>query len=274
MSYIAITGASAGIGAAAAIELAGQGHIVLIVGRDAAKLEHVHAKMTAVAPAAPPSPISCDLADLRQVRALAAEILARYPLLDVLVNNAGVQPVVRQESSDGYELAFAVNHLAPFLLTNLLTERLVQSNGRVVTTSSSNHADGQIDFSDLAMQDSFSSAAAYDRSKLANVLFTREFRKRTGVPATSFHPGTISTDLNRDVRYVRWIKPVERLVMGSPRKGADTLTWLATSPEGGAPTADYYCKRRPAPVSRTAQDRELAEQLWEVSERMVGLSRR
>lgn len=273
MSAIVITGASAGIGAAAAIELTRLGHCVLALGRSPAKLAAVHRRMLAAAPPPVdvPAPLACDLASLGEVRRLAATIAERCPRLDVLVNNAGVQPARRQLSPDGFELTFAVNHLAPFLLTNLLVDHLRASGGRVITTASSNHADGEIDLSDLQMERGWSSGAAYDRSKLANVLFTIELAARTGLPASSFHPGSITTDLNRESRWFRVEKIVEFFIYGRPARGADTLVWLATSAEGAAPAAPYYVNRAPAEISPRARDRQLGTGLWEASEALVGL---
>jgi len=272
MSVVVITGASAGIGAAAAVELTQQGHEVLATGRSPDKLADVYERMVAAAAGrvAVPEPEAADLADLGQVRRLAEVVLDRLPRLDVLVNNAGVQPSRRSLSADGFELTLAVNHLAHFALSLLLAERLRSSGGRVVTTSSSNHSKAEFDFSDLQLERGWSTGRAYGRSKLANIWFTTEFRRRTGIPASAFHPGTITTDLNRDSPFVRIVKPLEKLVMRSPEVGADTLVWLAVGPEGGAPSATYYARRAPAETSAAARDRSAAERLWEVSDDLVG----
>ena len=271
---LVVTGASAGIGAAAAVELTRQGHEVLALGRSREKLARVYARMSAVAPEGMtvPEPLCVDLASLAETRRAAEAIRARCERLDVLVNNAGVQPTRRQLSPDGFELTLAVNHLAPFLMTNLLADVLRSNGGRVVTTASSNHATGELDLSDLQLESDWTSRKAYDRSKLANVLFTVELRRRAGIPASSFHPGSISTDLNRDSRMGRLTKPVERLVYGKPEKGADTLVWLATSAEGGDPSGPYYADRAPAEASERATDPALAAELWRVSEELVALN--
>lgn len=274
MTFIIVTGASSGIGAAAALELTRQGHQVLATGRSADKLAAVHQQMRSAAesPETTPEPITANLADFNDITRLAGIILDRCPRLDMLINNAGVQPSRRQLSVDGLELTLAVNHLAPFLLTNLLSERLISDAGRVITTASSNHKRGSFDFSDLQMTQNWDAGKAYDRSKLANILFTIELQARTGIPASSFHPGTITTDLNREARFVRWVKPMEKIFMSPPEKGADTLVWLATSAEGDAPSARYYYKRRPHKISAAAADRTLAAQLWDVSAKLVGLT--
>lgn len=268
---ILLTGASAGIGAAAAVELTRRGHRVHAVGRSPQKLARVHRRMTEANSTGVdvPPPLVADFGALRNVSALAETILERCPRLDVLVNNAGVEVHRPTLSEDGFELTFAINHLAPFLLTRLLTERLLTSEGRVVTTASSNHADADLDFHDLQLERGWSSGRAYDRSKLANVIFTAELPRRTGLPATSFHPGSISTDLNRESRFFRLVKPFERIAYGSPREGARTLVWLALEPEGGAPSSTYYVDCRPSEPSPPARDRGVAAGLWARSEAMV-----
>ncbi|MBE8520465.1 SDR family NAD(P)-dependent oxidoreductase [Amycolatopsis sp. H6(2020)] len=273
MGYHVITGASAGIGAAAALELTRRGHRVLALGRSPAKLADVHRRMLAAAPSGVevPEPLCGDLASLAEVRRLAGEILDRCDRIDVLANNAGVQPSRRRESPDGFEFAFAVNHLAPFLLTHLVLERIADSGGRVVTTSSSTHWKADLDLADLPMTRRWRAGAAYSRSKLANILFTAELRRRTGIAASSFHPGDISTDLNRDSPFVRIVKPFERFVFTTPDKGAETLVWLATDPEGAAPSARYYADRKPAETAAAAQDDDLARRLWEISTELTGL---
>ena len=269
---ILLTGASSGIGAAAAVELTRRGHQVLATGRSPAKLAEVYRRMVAVAPAgvSVPEPVVADLSALAEVRRLAEVANERCVTLDVLVNNAAVQPSRRQVSADGFELGFAVNHLAPFLLTNLLLERLRADGGRVVTTASSTHVKGRFDPDDLQLERRWSSQLSYGRSKLANILFTAELARRTGLPASSFHPGNVTTDINRESPFVRLVKPFERLVFKTPEKGAETLVWLATDEEGGRPSAVYYIDRRPAEPSADAQDPALAAWLWDVSAELVG----
>lgn len=262
MATILITGSSGGIGAAAAERLTREGHRVVITGRSAAKLRAVHRRL--VAGGSPvPEPIQADLSSLAEVRLLAGTVLEREPQLDVLVNNAAVQPRRRTLSRDGHELGLAVNHFAHQLLTTLLAGRLAENGGRVVSTSSDEHENGVLDLDDLPMARGWTSAASYARSKLANVLFTAELRRRTGLPASCFHPGSVSTDLNRDVPLVGLIRPFERLVYQSPKRGCDTLSWLATSSEGAAPAALYYIDRKPAPVAAAAGDEAAAAGLWD-----------
>ena len=267
---IVLTGASAGIGAAAAVELTRRGHSVLGVGRSATKLAGVHRQMRAVARAGldVPEPEAADFASLAAVRALADTVLDRCPRIDVLANNAGLIVPRREESADGFELIFAVNHLAPFLLTSLLADRLRTSAGRVVTTSSDAHKRGSIHEDDLQLQ-RWGRWKAYCQSKLANVLFTSELARRTGLPATSFHPGLVRTEFGRG-SFVKVLSNVIRPLYRTPEKGAETLVWLATEPEGGAPTATYYADCAPGKPTVAVQDTGLARRLWDTSATLVG----
>lgn len=247
---------------------------MLALGRSSPKMAEVHRRMVAAAPPRfeVPEPVLGDLSSLSEVHRLARLLLTRCETIDTLANNAGVQPSRRRESPDGFELGLAVNHLAPFLLTHLLLDRLRASGGRVITTSSSTHLKARLDLADLQMRRRWRAGASYSRSKLANILFTTELRRRTGLAASSFHPGDISTDLNRDSPFVRIVKPFERFVFTTPDNGADTLVWLATSPEGACPAADYYVGRKPAETAPAARDADLARRLWDTSAELVGLS--
>jgi NAD(P)-dependent dehydrogenase (short-subunit alcohol dehydrogenase family) len=271
MGVIVVTGASSGIGAAAAVELSRQGRAVVATGRSGAALAAVHRRMVAAAPApaAVPEPIVCDLSSLAAVRDLGRRLLAACPRLDALVNNAAVQPSERRLTADGHELALAVNHLAPVLLTGLLAERLAASGGRVVTTSSSAHREGVVDLSDMTMERSWTWEGAYARSKLANLLFTAELRVRTGLPASAFHPGLVDTAIDREVLAAGLSEPFDAARMLSPEQGAGTLVWLATSPEGARPSALYYADRAPVPVAAAARGADLAARLWDWSEHAV-----
>jgi NAD(P)-dependent dehydrogenase (short-subunit alcohol dehydrogenase family) len=269
---VVVTGASAGIGAAAAVMLTSMGADVLATGRTPSKLDAVHARMVRAAPdgLVVRDPVAADFAGLDEVRRLADLVCATFPRLDVLVNNAGITASQREESADGYELVLAVNHLAPFLLTDLLTARLRESGGRVVTTSSFMHRFGRIDLDDLQLARKWSGTRAYSRSKLANILFTTELRRRTGLAATAFNPGGVATDLHRDrdgaVRTgVQWM----RRLLRTPEDGADTLVWLATTAEGAQPSAPYYSKRKPGRLAAGARDADVAARLWELSAEMV-----
>ena len=272
---IVVTGASAGIGEAAAVELARRGATVVPVGRDEKRLGRVAERIRGANQASAQEPERADFASLDEVRALASRLLERFDRIDVLVNNAGAVYGRRGLSADGYELTFAVNHLAPFLLTNLLLDRLrASAPARVVTTSSGAHAGGLLDLDDLQLERSWSSWRAYCNSKLANVLFTRELARREddGVVANCLHPGVIRSRLGRNMGgIVRGGWGVARLFFGSPRRGARTIVYLASLPEAGQVSGGYFVgERRQAVVGQAAND-FFAEELWRRSEELVGL---
>jgi retinol dehydrogenase 12 len=264
-----ITGASSGIGRAAAIELARKGVSVVPVGRDARRTAAVAAKVGSEA-------LVADLSSLAEVRRLAATLLDRHERIDVLVNNAGLVSGRRTLTADGLELTMAVNHFAPFLLTNLLLDRLEGSApARVVTTASDAHRSGLIDLADLNGERRWSAWSAYSSSKLANVLFTRALARRlegTGVVANCLHPGVIRTGLARGAPLpirVGW--RAVSVFFGSPARGARTLVHLASAPEAAEVSGGYFVDSRPARPSAQAQDDELADGLWEASARLTGV---
>lgn len=264
---IVITGATSGIGEAAAVELSGRGATVVPVGRDPGRLAKIAGRVGSEGHRA-------DFASLADVRRLADELLASYERIDVLANNAGLIAGRRTLTDDGHELTFAVNHLAPFLLTNLLLGRLRSSApARVVTTSSGAHHGGLIDLDDLNGDRRWSSMRAYSSSKLANILFTRELARRlegAGVVANCFHPGVIRTRLTRRAR--RLLNMGARVAapfLGSPRSGASTLVFLAAAPEAADLSGGYFANSRPARTSAQAQDDALAKALWERSEELT-----
>jgi len=269
---VVVTGASSGIGAAAAVELGELGATVVPVGRDRRRLEKIAARVGG-------EPLQADFASLSEVRRLAADLLERHASIDVLVNNAGLVTQRRELTEDGYEKTFAVNHLAPFLLTNLLLERLRHSApARVITTSSGAHGGGRLNLDDLQGERSWSMMRAYGTSKLANILFTRGLAMRVDaaeVTANCLHPGVINTKLGRGAgRLAGLVWTLGRPFFASPRRGASTIVYLATSEEGGEVTGGYYENSRPASTSAAAADIELADDLWRESERLVGLEPR
>lgn len=258
------------------MDLARRGLTVVPVGRDQGRLERVTGKIRSVNPAAGAEPLCADFASLDDVRRLAADLLERHPRIDILVNNAGLVSGSRSLTADGYEMTFAVNHLAPFLLTNLLLERLrASAPARVITTSSDAHRGGRIDLDDLRGERGWSAWSAYSNSKLANVLFTRALAKRlqgSGVTANCLHPGVIRTRLGRSTPLpirVGW--RIVGLFFKSPEKGASTIIYLATSPEGAEVSGGYFVNSKQARPSSRAQDDEFAERLWERSEEITGL---
>ena len=271
MAVVLITGATRGIGRAAAVELAGRGDEVVIVGRDA---ERVRATATAARAAGGGAPVHEHVADLElmaDVRGLAATLRERHEHLDVLANNAGAMFATRRETAEGLERTFALNHLAPFLLTSLLRDRL--ERGRVVTTASNAHLGGLLDLDDLQSVRSYSPMRVYGTSKLCNILFTRELARRAPeLRATCFHPGVVRTGFAKNENG-RW--KVGATLTGpflrSPARGARSLVWLAVSPQAANLTGAYVVDEKVVEPSLQAQDDDLARGLWERSAALAGV---
>jgi len=270
---IVITGASDGIGAAAARALAADGHQVVVVGRDADRTRAVADEIGAEHHLA-------DFARLDDVRALAAALAAAHRRIDVLANNAGGMNAHREVTADGHERTFQVNHLAPFLLTNLLMPTLLDSVASVVTTSSVAAAryGAGLDLGDLDSEESYDASRAYGASKLANVLFTRELHRRyhgTGLASAAFHPGGVATSFastSDDLWGAVYRSSLARRFMATPERGADTLVWLAEGTAGEDwVSGQYWVKRKIARTTPMADDPGLARGLWERSAAMVGL---
>jgi retinol dehydrogenase-12 len=273
-----ITGGTDGIGKAAAHALALQGARLLIHGRDPDKGARAVAELKKRSHNAAIEFLQADFSSLADVRRLAETIIARTPRIDVLINNAGAIFVKRTLSRDGHEMTFAVNHLAPFLLTHLLVDTLKSGEpGRIVTTASHAHRGAKIAFDDLDAVRKYSAMGAYGSSKLANILFTRALAKRlegTAVTATCLHPGFVRTSFGRNNEVSPLLKGIFGFIARfarSPEKGAETLVYLATSQEVQGASGGYYfdCKR--TPPSAAAQDDGTAEHLWQVSEQLVGI---
>ena len=270
-----VTGATSGIGKAAAAALARLGATVVLVGRDRGRTEAAAAEI-GPASASPPRAEVADLASLEQVRGLA-ERLAGLERIDVLINNAGLVLGERRITPDGFEHVFALNHLAPFLLTNLLLPKLAASApARVVTVTSDAHSAARLDLSDPNLEHGWDCWRSYANSKLANILFTRELARRldgTGVTASCAHPGVVRTGFGRESRpLLRLGITIARPFMASPERGADTIVYLASSPDVAGQTGGYYVKRQRREPSAAARDDAAAGKLWEISEKLTGLA--
>lgn len=269
---IVITGASDGIGAVAARELSKSGATVVVVGLSRDKTQQVADEINA-------DYYTADFANLIEVRKLAADIKLKYSKIDVLINNAGGIFGERELTVDGHEKTLQVNHLAPFLLTNLLMNTLILSKAKVINTSSiANEKYGNIDIDDLDLNHNYSPNRAYGNSKLANILFTKELHKRhngKGISTAAVHPGNIATHFARNsTSYLRFIYGtfLSKLLLESPMVGAESLTWLAM----GEPGVDwqsgfYYEKHKLGKENIQASDENLAQRLWELSEIYTGL---
>jgi retinol dehydrogenase-14 len=277
-STVLVTGGTGGIGLATATGLAGLGARVGIVGRSATRGAAAADAVRRRVPSAQVDVFAADLSAQAEVRRLAAEVTASYPRLDVLVNNVGGYWAHRHVTADGLEHTFALNHLAPFLLTHELRDLLVAGvPARVVTVSSGAQAMGRIDLDDLQGERSYNGQRAYNQSKLANVLFTYELARRlqgSGVTATALHPGVVRTAFGREDagRFMRLMFPVVTPFMKTPEQGAATSIHLASSPEVAGVTGAYFANRRPKRSSKASYDRALAHRLWEVSAELTGVS--
>ncbi len=274
-----VTGASGGIGKETAVALATLGAAVVMVSRDS---ERGKAALSDVRRRSGGSDdvqlMLADLASLQAVRSLASEFRQRHQRLHVLVNNAGALNSQLSLTKDGFEMTFGVNHLAHFLLTNLLLDLLKTSApSRIVNVSSSAHARGTIDFDGFRGERKYSGIAAYGQSKLANVLFTYELVRRldgAGVTANSLHPGVIRTGFGHNNSGI-WgglcsvFHTVARPNLLTPEQGAQTSIYLASSPDVEGVTGKYFAKSKPVQSSDLSHDTELAQRLWQVSEELT-----
>ena len=273
---VLVTGSTGGIGKATAMGLAGMGGRVAITGRDHERVQAAAAEIRAKTGNPDVAGFVADLSSQAEVRRLAAAILEAYPRLDVLVNNVGGFWATRHVTADGLERTFAVNHLAGFLLTNLLLDRLRSSaSARVVTVSSAAHAMASIDFDDLQGEHGYSGQTAYNQSKLANVMFTYELARRlagSGVTANALHPGVVDTGFGAEdpSRIYRYLVPLMRPFMKTPRRGAVTSIYLASSPEVEGITGRYFVDRKARASSKASYDADAAARLWRMSSDLVG----
>jgi NAD(P)-dependent dehydrogenase (short-subunit alcohol dehydrogenase family) len=271
-----VTGASSGIGLHTALGLVRAGMRVVMAGRNRARTKAACRFVTETSGSGDIEPLLADFSRLSDVRGLANEILSRHDRLDVLVNNAGLFSPKYRLSAEGFELTFAVNHLAPFLLTNLLLERLKASApARIITVASEAHRRQRIDIGDLARPRDWTMMKAYGRSKLCNILFTRELASRHdphAITAACLHPGVVATAIGQRGGLVglgwRLMKPF----MISPQQGAETPVFLATVPDPTPFHCGYVIRKALAEPDTTGQDDHLARRLWDESARLVGLA--
>jgi NAD(P)-dependent dehydrogenase (short-subunit alcohol dehydrogenase family) len=271
-----ITGATSGIGLATALALAKMDATVVLAGRSEERCQNAVARIKSDTGNQNVDYLLADLSVQAQVRALAKEFKSRYDRLDVLVNNAGAIFFFRERSADGIEMTFAVNHLAYFLLTNLLLDTLKTSApARIVNVASNAHLGQRLDFDNLELERGYNPGKAYGRSKLANLYFTYELARRlegTGVTVNAMHPGFVQTNMAANNGWlVSLFLPLVHLKSLTPEQGARTVVYLASSPEVEGVTGKYFVREREVASDPVSYDEGAAKRLWEVSERMTGL---
>jgi NAD(P)-dependent dehydrogenase (short-subunit alcohol dehydrogenase family) len=271
---IVITGATSGIGEIAAIRLAEQGARIVHVARDVRRAEATQAALKKANPAAAHVVHIADLSLLSEMKRVAGVIAAAEPKIDVLIDNAGALFNKRQETADRLERTFALNHMAYFVITNLLLPNIVD-DGRIVVTASNAHRGATLDFDDLQSKKSYRGFSVYSRSKLMNILFTRALARRLtrGITANSLHPGFVATrfgDQSGGViqTMVKIAKPVGAI---TPEEGAKTIVYLASSPEVAGVSGQYFFECKPATPTREAQNDEDGERLWQISADIAGV---
>jgi retinol dehydrogenase-14 len=275
---VLVTGGTGGIGMATAAALAALGARVGITGRDQARAAAAAAAIRTATGYAAVDAFAADMSVQAEVRRLASQVADTYPRLDVLVNNVGGFWAHRHATADGLERTFALNHLASFLLTNLLLDHLTASApARIVTVSSGAQARGRIDFDDLQGERNYSGQRAYSQSKLANVMFTYELARRlegTRVTATVLHPGVVRTSFGAEDQAAHFAVLVRaaRPFMKTPAQGAVTPVYLASSPQVEGITGRYFANRKPKTAAKTAYDTAATARLWQASADLAGLA--
>ena len=272
---VIITGGSSGIGKVTALELARQGAKVVIVSRDETRGRAAVAEIKKETQNPQVIFIPCDLSRMANVKLLALDIQKRFDKIDVLINNAGILPGKHTLTPEGYELCWATNYLSGFLLTNLLWQQLLNAEAaRVINVSSEAHRLGQLDFNKQHDPKNYSSFTAYCDSKLANILFTYELAHRlefTNITANCLHPGVIATNFGTtSFGLLKWLFRVGRPFMQSPRKGAETIIYLATSPEVAGVSGKYFKKKKAVKSGKETYNPPLSRRLWRFSAAQTG----
>jgi len=273
MTLVVLTGATRGIGRAAATALARQGVELVVVGRERNRVDEVVGEAQAAGGGAPVRGHVADLTLMTEVRRLAEALRNSHARIDVLANNAGALFASRRVTSEGLEQTFALNHMAPFLLTNLLIDRL--EGGRVITTASDAHVGGRLNLDDLQTESGrYASMRVYGTSKLCNILFTRELARRAPqLHANCFHPGVVRTGFGKNDNSIwKLAFTVGSPFLRSPERGARSLVWLATSDQAGSLTGAYVVDEKVKEPSVAARDETLATALWERSAKLAGLA--
>jgi NAD(P)-dependent dehydrogenase (short-subunit alcohol dehydrogenase family) len=273
---VVITGATSGIGAVAADKLASMGARIVAIARDRSRGEAALARWRKAGPGVDHQVYYADLSTLPQMKRVASEIAAKVPQIDVLINNAGALFDRRHVTRDGLELTFATNHMSYFVLTLGLWDRLIASApARIINTSSDAHRRMKLDFADLQSANGYSPFKVYGRSKLCNILFTRELARQlkgTGVTANSLHPGFVNTRFADDAQGLLGLafRFAKRNFAISMEKGSETIVYLASSPEVNGITGEYFYQCRTKTPTNEAQDDEAARLLWRESEKLAG----
>ena len=274
---VVITGGTSGIGEVAAVALAKMGARIVLVARDKSRGDATLARLRDITPDIAHSVYFADLLRLAEMKRVAAEIADHEPRIDVLINNAGALFAKRRLTEDGLERTFALNHMAYFVMTAGLRERLLASGlARIINTASAAHQGASLDFDDLQSAKSFGGRKAYGRSKLCNILFTREFARRrqgTGVTANCLHPGFVATRFGDQrgglISRLIWLAKFSAI---SPAQGAETVIYLASSPDVAKATGQYFYKSMPVRPSSWAEDDRSALLLWQRSAALAGMN--
>ncbi len=274
---VMVTGANSGIGKAASLALAKMGATLVMVARNPERGEAARSEIVTKSGNNSIDLLLADLSSLESVRQLVAEFRKKYSKIHVLINNAGLFNQRRRVTADGYENTFATNYLAPFLLTNLQLDLLKASApSRIINVSSVGHYNGHINFDDLNLENDYGGWRAYGQSKLALVLFTHQLAKKlqgTGVTVNAVHPGTVATNIwSRPLGPVGFIMALPKLFMTSPEKGAETIVYLASSPDAKSLSGEYLEKLKVKKSSDESYNEEIAQRLWDVSAKLTRLS--